>query len=35
MTLFKIHKSFNPDRFKQENERTEGQGDIDVALGGL
>lgn len=35
MTLFKIHKSFNPEKFKQEKERQNGEDDIDVALGGL
>lgn len=32
MTLFRIHKSFNPDKFKPEKEHSEG---IDEALGGL
>jgi len=35
MTLFRIHKSFNPDKFKQEKERLQGQGGIDEALGGF
>jgi len=36
MTLFKIHKKFNPDRFKQEPEAPEGMDDVEFALtGGL
>jgi hypothetical protein len=31
VTLFKIHKEFNPDRFKPD----EREVDIDTALGGL
>jgi hypothetical protein len=31
MTLFRIHKEFNPDRFKP----IEPEADIDTALGGL
>jgi len=35
LTLFRIHKRFNPDRFKVEQEKPEGVDDIDIALGGL
>jgi hypothetical protein len=31
MTLFRIHKEFNPDRFKQEPR----EADIDDVLGGI
>jgi len=33
LTLFKIHREFNPDKFKQD--APEGMDDIDYALGGL
>lgn len=33
ITLFRIHKMFNPDRF--EPDKPEGVDDIDAALGGL
>lgn len=32
MSLFKIHKIFNPEKFKQESEQSDP---IDEALGGL
>jgi hypothetical protein len=33
--LFRIHRTFNPDRFKPEAEKPDGIDDIDAALGGL
>jgi hypothetical protein len=37
LRLFKIHKAFNPDKFKPEKPAasTENMDDIDVALGGF
>lgn len=41
ITLFTIHKEFNPDRFKDDPPKAQGMldedgfDDIDVALGGL
>jgi len=35
LTLFKIHKEFNQDKFKVDPEVPEGMDDIDAALGGL
>jgi hypothetical protein len=32
LTLFRLHREFNPDRFTQE---TEEMADIDRALGGM
>jgi len=41
-TLFKVHKSFNPDKFKSDDEITNSRAgnigdvdDIDLALGGF
>lgn len=34
VTLFKVHKSFNKDQFKEEPEQLSGD-PIDIALGGL
>lgn len=31
VALYKVHKQYNPDKFKQE----EQENDIDMALGGL
>lgn len=35
MALFRIHKTFNSDKFGQEKEIPEEQDPIDIALGGL
>jgi len=36
MTLFKVHKKFNPDRFKQDAEAPEGADDVkSILTGGL